>query len=187
MMAVAEEATLPREVADSLEASKLVLRSAAHSRLGDVYGAVISAGNVTTTLARGDTLALAFVRPPLPGDRVRDYFLLSRGVFTTNLPARQRPVEPPTAYRLYPNQPNPFRGTTEFRFDLPQRSHVQLEVFDVHGRRARTLAASEFAPGPYGLSWDRGDAAGRLVAPGVYLYRMRAGGFVEQRKLVVLP
>jgi hypothetical protein len=177
----------PREEPDSLEARKLALCSAAHSRLGDVYGAVVTAGNVTTTLARGDTLALAFAQPPLLGDRVRDYFLLSRGVYTTNLPARQVPTEPQTAYRLYPNQPNPFRAVTEFRFDLPQRSHVQLEVFDVHGRRMRVLAAREFAPGQHSLDWDRGDATGRAVAPGVYLYRIRTRGFVEQRKLVVLP
>jgi hypothetical protein len=176
-----------REAADSLEASKLVLRSAVHSRLGDVYAAVASAGNVTATLARGDTLALAFANPPVPADRVRDYFLLSRGVYTTNLPASRRPAEPPTAYRLYPSQPNPFRGTTTLRFDLPARGDVTLEIFDVLGRRVRTLIDRAFESGTWSAGWDGRTEDASPARPGVYLARFRAGSVRREIKLVVMP
>jgi flagellar hook assembly protein FlgD len=60
-------------------------------------------------------------------------------------------------------------------------------VFDVHGRRVRTLAKSEWPAGYHALDWNGRDAQGRRVSPGIYLYRMEAGTFRKSRKLAVLP
>lgn len=172
---------------DSLEAAKLPLASAVHSRLGEVTNVVQTAGNLTTTIERGDTLELVFNNPALAEGRVRDFFLLSHGVYTANLPARSGPSDLPVAFALRQNQPNPFRGTTTVRFELPRAGRVHIEIFDLLGRRVIGLVEREFVPGVHSVEWNQRDQEGRPVRAGVYLYRMEAPGFHAQRKMVILP
>jgi hypothetical protein len=174
---------------DSLTAQKLLLVGAEHSRLGDVRAAIDSIGNVTTTLSPQDTLLLDFEAPPVAPGEVRDLFLLSRGVYTSNLPARSMPIgtRVPAMFALEQNRPNPFGRTTAIRFTLPVDAPVRVDIFDLQGRRVRTVAAGDFRAGYYSVDWDRVDATGSSVGPGVYLYRILAGRFRAQRKMVVLP
>jgi hypothetical protein len=108
-------------------------------------------------------------------------------------PARRGPgLEPPAprvpaAFALHPNRPNPFRGSTTLGFDLPTATEVRLEVFDLAGRRVRTLARGGRAAGSHVVEWDRRDEAGRLVPGGVYLYRLQAGAFRAQQRMVLMP
>ncbi len=84
------------------------------------------------------------------------------------------------------NAPNPFRGSTTIRFDLAQREHVQLGVYDVSGRAVRTLARGEaMAAGRHDLSWDGRDGQGRAVTPGLYFCRLEAGAVRMGRRMVV--
>jgi flagellar hook assembly protein FlgD len=88
--------------------------------------------------------------------------------------------------RLGQNQPNPFSSRTLIRFALPIATSVRLEVFDPAGRRLRTLALGPFAAGYHSIEWDHRDASGNPVRPGVYLYRLIAGSFQDQKKMVLL-
>ena len=93
----------------------------------------------------------------------------------------------PSRLALHAPAPNPIRDRARLAFEVPHRSDVALEVFDLRGARVRTLAIGPHEPGRYGAEWDvRGDD-GRTVAPGVYLVRLRAGSANELRKLVVAP
>jgi len=87
---------------------------------------------------------------------------------------------------LAQNEPNPFVGTTDIRYSLLERNEVDLSVFDITGRRVRTLVAGSVEAGQYRTSWDGRDAAGEKVAPGIYFYRLEAPGLEETRKMVVL-
>src|SRR5207249_4813341 len=78
--------------ADSIIARKLSLASAWHSRLGDVGGMLSPTGNVSTSLQHGDTLTLTFDEASVDSGMVRELFLLSQGVYTSNLPASTRPA-----------------------------------------------------------------------------------------------
>lgn len=90
------------------------------------------------------------------------------------------------AFRLLAPQPNPLSDRTEIRFMLPEREAVDAEVVDLAGRRVRTLAADrECASGLNLLDWDGRDDAGRRVAVGVYLMRVRAGGEAGMQRVVV--
>jgi flagellar hook assembly protein FlgD len=93
----------------------------------------------------------------------------------------------PVVFALMQNQPNPFDRTTKFRFDLPQRTRVRLEIFDLQGRRVRVMANAAYEAGRWSVDWDRRDAAGSLMLAGIYLYRLEAGPFRSQRKMVLLP
>jgi hypothetical protein len=83
---------------------------------------------------------------------------------TTRLPA---PVVP-LVTSLAPAAPNPFADRTTIAFGLSQTGRVELALFSVDGRRARTLARGTFQAGEYRMTWDGRDEDGRLVSPGVY-------------------
>jgi flagellar hook assembly protein FlgD len=51
----------------------------------------------------------------------------------------------------------------------------------------RTLVDAQHASGEYSVKWDGRDADGAKLTAGVYIYSMRAGAFVENRKMVLLP
>ena len=89
---------------------------------------------------------------------------------------------------LHGAQPNPLRTNARVRFDLggTTTERVRVEVFDVNGRRVRTLVNESLAPGEYETSWDGRESAGRRVAAGVYFVRMVAGGVEQSKKVVVL-
>jgi hypothetical protein len=166
-----------------------MLLAAHHTRYGDVSQAVSSLGNLMTDLAPGDTVSLSFQNVPLEPGKVRDLFLFTNGVYTSTLPAGAHPANPglPTQFSLAQNRPNPFSRNTTIRFEVPAASQVRLEVFDLQGRLIKRLAAGEYNAGTYSLMWDQKSDAGKTVGPGVYLYRMIAGGFVSQRKMLLLP
>jgi hypothetical protein len=107
---------------------------------------------------------------------------------STRPPAQQEAEDPnlPREFSLAQNQPNPFGSTTSIRFGLPRASFVQLEIFDLQGRRVRVLRHGLLPAGYHAAEWDRLGSDGTVTAPGVYLYRLRAGGFVHQKKMVVL-
>jgi hypothetical protein len=93
----------------------------------------------------------------------------------------------PARATLYPCYPNPFNPATTIAYDLDASLAVTLAVYDVSGRRVRTLVGGEVSgPGRYERVWDGRDDAGRTVASGVYFYRLDAGGFTETRRMVLI-
>lgn len=169
-------------------AHKLPLLAAVHTRLGDVAAAVDTTGNLTTALVAGDTLALEFGWSDVPAGQERELLLLSRGVYTANLPARGEEVGgQPAAFAFHGARPNPFTGTTALRFALPQAAHVRLEVLDAQGRRVARLADGRRAAGEHALVWDGRTDAGERSGPGVYFYRFEAGPHRARGKLVLTP
>jgi hypothetical protein len=75
--------------------------------------------------------------------------------------------------------PNPFLRVTVLRCTLPCASSVELCIFDVAGRRLRVLFAGEAGPGSRSVPWDGRDEGGRMVPPGLYFARLRAGGMLR--------
>ena len=96
-------------------------------------------------------------------------------------------VEPPPAVLAFaPVRPNPAAGEALLRFGLPRAAQVRLEVFDLQGRRVRTLAAGALEAGWHEVRWTgRTDEGGRLNA-GLYFVRFRAEGREFRQRLVWL-
>ena len=95
----------------------------------------------------------------------------------------------PGTITLLPNYPNPFNPSTVIEYGLPASAAgeaVRLAVYDVAGRRVRLLVDARQAAGFYRVTWDGADEAGAPVASGVYVYRLRAGGFQQVRKMILL-
>jgi hypothetical protein len=92
----------------------------------------------------------------------------------------------PVAARLGDNHPEPFAAVTTIPFTLERAADSEVVVFDVSGRRVRALARGWLEAGPHALRWDGTDDAGRRMAPGVYFYRLTAGGLAGTRRMVML-
>jgi flagellar hook assembly protein FlgD len=63
---------------------------------------------------------------------------------------------------------------------------VNISVYDVAGRRVRELVNEHRAAGVWSVQWNGDDDRGQRVASGVYFYRMRAGEFLDTKKMVLL-
>ena len=92
----------------------------------------------------------------------------------------------PTAFALHANAPNPFNPETVIRFDLPRDSGVQLEIYDVLGRKVRTLIQKDLPAGVHQAVWAGRDGRGRQVGSGVYFYRLKAGAYIQTRRMILL-
>jgi hypothetical protein len=90
------------------------------------------------------------------------------------------------SFALHQNYPNPFNPSTTIRYDLRERAQVSLVIYDLLGREVRQLVNSVQESGYKTIIWDGKDAQGQRVPAGVYLYRLKAGDFVQTRKLAVL-
>jgi len=91
--------------------------------------------------------------------------------------------EVPATFALYQNYPNPFNPTTTIEYDLPNRLHVNLSVYDILGQQVVTLINSEQDEGYYKISFN---ASAKGLASGVYLYRIKAGDYVVTKKMMLL-
>jgi len=82
----------------------------------------------------------------------------------------------PKALRLAIAGLSPSRGLTRFRIDMPARIRTSIVVYDVMGRRVRSLIDREIMPGLTEVTWDGRDQAGAAVGTGMYFARMVAVG-----------
>jgi hypothetical protein len=97
------------------------------------------------------------------------------------LVATEGSTDVPSRADLHASYPNPFNLATTIRFDLPAPADTRLTVFDVLGRRARVLLSGLR---PAGRHEVRFNATG--LPSGVYFYRLRAGDYVETKRMVVV-
>jgi FlgD Ig-like domain/FG-GAP-like repeat len=72
--------------------------------------------------------------------------------------------------------PNPIIGKATFAYAIPTRAVVELNIYDVSGRRVTTVRRSEEEAGEHVLHWDRLDGRGLPVASGQYLATLRVQG-----------
>jgi hypothetical protein len=87
----------------------------------------------------------------------------------------------PTNFSLQQNYPNPFNPVTTISYSVPKTSDVTLSVHDILGRTVAVLVADVKAAGTYSVQFDAS-----MLPSGVYYYRMRAGEFVDTRKLMLV-
>lgn len=88
----------------------------------------------------------------------------------------------PDKFVLYQNYPNPFNIETNIKFALPKSANVTVEIFDLLGRKVKTLVQDErFEPGERVIKFRAGE-----LPSGVYIYRVKAGEFQGSKKMVLI-
>ncbi len=99
------------------------------------------------------------------------------------------PLTPlPGKFTLRQNYPNPFNPVTTIEFYNPESksARVTLEIFNILGQKITALLDGPAEPGLNKIEWDSRDRAGRPVASGIYIYRLKADDFTATRKMLLL-
>ncbi|MDH5270869.1 MAG: T9SS type A sorting domain-containing protein [Candidatus Krumholzibacteria bacterium] len=90
----------------------------------------------------------------------------------------------PARFVLHDPVPNPFNPSMTITFDVPEGGdNVTVEIFDITGRRVRTLANGNFSAGPQQATWNGIDNRGVPAPSGIYLCHVKARGFEDTRKI----
>ena len=84
-------------------------------------------------------------------------------------------------YILEQNYPNPFNPATTIKYGIPEQTFVELRVYDILGREVEFLVNEEQEAGYYELNFD-----GINLSSGVYFYQLKAGSFIETKKMTLL-
>jgi nitrous oxidase accessory protein NosD len=113
-------------------------------------------------------------------------------VMATSVDEYQEEDNRPPLYRLFQNYPNPFNSSTVVWYYLPdvgyQPAEVELTIYNLLGKRVRTLIKRSQYPGEYKVRWDGKDDFGEEVASGIYFCRLKVSGLelVKPRKMLLL-
>ncbi len=84
------------------------------------------------------------------------------------------------------NYPNPFNPETNISFSLPRNSNVELEVYNIIGKKVKTLASEHMTQGEHIIKWNGKDSNGNPVSSGIYLCRLKASGMEKVHRIILL-
>jgi hypothetical protein len=87
----------------------------------------------------------------------------------------------PTEFTLGQNYPNPFNPSTTINFALPQSSDVQIVVYDMLGKAVATLVNKNHTAGQHTVTFNASQ-----LSSGIYFYQIKAGSFIETRKMTLI-
>jgi Concanavalin A-like lectin/glucanases superfamily/FlgD Ig-like domain/Putative Ig domain len=151
----------------------------------------IDSGAGPFELGTGDSLVVTVIFEPqeegefecivtLGAATCTDVYCMGQGAITSDT-EDQIPV-----FTLMLNCPNPFNPTTRIDFGVPVESNTRLVVYNIAGRRVRTLVDARLPAGFHAARWDGCDDKGNALGSGVYLIRLSAGGPTKVRKLLLV-
>jgi photosystem II stability/assembly factor-like uncharacterized protein len=92
----------------------------------------------------------------------------------------------PSKFELSYNYPNPFNPSTKFRYALPEGRNVKIIIYDINGSKVTELVNNYQGAGTYEVTWNGKNDSGMQVASGTYIYQVKAGDFVETKKMLLL-
>jgi hypothetical protein len=98
-----------------------------------------------------------------------------------NTPERDLTAPVAREFRLEQNYPNPFNPSTTIRFSIPTTENVQLDVFDVLGRKVATILNQRLTAGTYTVQFNASQ-----LSSGMYFYRINAGNFRQTMKMMLV-
>lgn len=90
-------------------------------------------------------------------------------------------INRPLRFCLYNNYPNPFNNNTTIAFWLAESRNVNLTVYDILGRKVRTLIDEYCLDGDHNLEFNAD-----CLSTGVYFYRLRSGEKIDTKKMILL-
>ena len=87
----------------------------------------------------------------------------------------------PTSFNLSQNYPNPFNPSTRINYSVPYNSLIKIKLFDILGNEVATLVNEEKPAGNYELLF-----IATKLSSGIYFYQLKAGDFVETKKMILM-
>ncbi|MCK9281312.1 MAG: S8 family serine peptidase [Melioribacteraceae bacterium] len=92
----------------------------------------------------------------------------------------------PTDFILYQNYPNPFNPETTIRFALPEKANVEIAIYNILGQRVKLFNKENSPAGYHVIKWNSRNDHNVQLASGVYIYQIKAGNYVNQKKMILL-
>ena len=89
-------------------------------------------------------------------------------------------------FTLHNAYPNPINPVTTISYDIPENNFVNLTIFDMAGRKIKTLANKSIVAGFNSVRWKGLDEQYQPVPTGVYLCVLQAGNFMKTKKIILL-
>jgi hypothetical protein len=131
-------------------------------------------------------MVISALGQPLTGIKQNNSFLVQSGfmyVASASIitSVEQRDDYISTKFNLEQNFPNPFNPSTTIGFSIPERTSVSLDLYNALGQRVAGIINDEVSAGTHEVTFDASH-----LPNGVYIYRLRAGDYVESKKLLLL-
>lgn len=92
----------------------------------------------------------------------------------------------PQEYYLAQNSPNPFNSRTAIEYFIPENADVTIDVYDLRGNKVNTLINEYQTEGSYMVKWDATDTEGNIVPTGSYFYKITAGEYETQKRMLFI-
>ena len=92
----------------------------------------------------------------------------------------------PENFALKPNFPNPFNPSTTIPYELPEVSSIKIDIYDLAGKKIRTLVNNNVEAGFHTCVWNGKNDKGEKIAAGVYIVSMKTRSLFQTRKIVFL-
>ena len=90
-------------------------------------------------------------------------------------------LQVPLTYTLSQNYPNPFNPATSIKYEIAHTGQVSLVVFDVLGRKVKTLVNEVESAGKYSVNFNA-----EYLSSGIYIYQLKAGKFISTKKMLLM-
>jgi hypothetical protein len=103
----------------------------------------------------------------------------------TTMPVSEEPIIV-TEFKLHEAYPNPFNPTTRISYDLPEDANVSITIYDLMGRKVRTLVSEQVSAGYHSAMWNAKNDLGASVSAGVYIYTISANDYRDVKKMILL-
>ena len=114
--------------------------------------------------------------------RVKSFFYIRNPITGAKIP-----INLPNKFHLAQNYPNPFNNSTRIRFKLPKRKKISLKIYDITGKEViRLINNRNYALGEHEIAWNGINQTGKEVSSGIYLYELRAEGFKQVKKMLLI-
>ncbi len=98
----------------------------------------------------------------------------------------EKPQPVPVKFSLEQNYPNPFNPATRIRYNLSHTGHVKLVIYDILGRKVRTLQNQVMTSGSHVVIWNGKNSSGTYASSGIYFYKLEVNDDSKIRKMVLL-
>jgi hypothetical protein len=92
----------------------------------------------------------------------------------------------PVKFNLSQNHPNPFNPATTIKFNVEHEGQVEIAVYDLSGRKVKSLVSQNYGVGEYSVMWDGTDDAGARMPSGMYVYRYESGSKSVAKKMMLV-
>lgn len=127
----------------------------------------------------------------LPGQRILNIPSGSGGIFKITFEKTSTGIagdesDLPEAFKLQQNYPNPFNSQTKIEYKINESGYVSLEIFDITGRKIKTLVNDFINRGTHSVNWNGRNESGSEVSSGIYFYNLNFNNHTQSRMAVLL-